>query len=205
MRRSRGRARAERMNSPQRPHEVRLRGLPVTGGCHAAGSSPCTGRVLPLPLPHGAGAGGRGVGAPRARQTARNRARTAVLPSPRGTSGEGPGEGPLRCRHDPSPARRTPPLPPCRLWGKGPGDGGRSARDENQPPSRDHSRTHALPHSRTSSQSGARRGNRVHQLGDHAVGGRCPRPRRESSPARGGAARGRPRGGCRPASRESGR
>ena len=33
---------AERMNSPQRPHEVRLRGLSAAGESHATGGIPCT-------------------------------------------------------------------------------------------------------------------------------------------------------------------
>jgi GGDEF domain-containing protein len=36
------------MNSPQQRHEVRLRGLSVTGGRHAAGPASCTAWFSPL-------------------------------------------------------------------------------------------------------------------------------------------------------------
>jgi hypothetical protein len=37
---------AERMNSPQRPHEVRLRGPSVTGQCHATGPGTLVGSAV---------------------------------------------------------------------------------------------------------------------------------------------------------------
>ncbi len=47
--RSRSRPRAERMNSPQQLHEVRLRGLSVPGRCHATGLGPCRAKFSPPP------------------------------------------------------------------------------------------------------------------------------------------------------------